>query len=149
MVKAYSGGERRQFLRLDYITPFACKVCKKETVSKLLQGYTANISQSGALCKIKEKVRKNDLLWLSFNRATLSICEAIEKTAFIYQNGIIGKVVRVKPKGQGTYDVGLQFITREEKNLTNIYPKIHFLKDPDKLNGDEEKIETVEDTEIE
>lgn len=149
MVKACSGRERRQFLRLDYITPFACKVCKRETVSKLLEGYTANISQSGALCKIKEKVRKNDLLWLSFNRATLSICEAIEKRAFIYQNGIIGKVVRVEPKSQGTYNVGLQFITREEKNLTNIYPKIHFLKDLGELKEDEEKNETVEGTEIE
>jgi ATP-dependent Lon protease len=47
----------------------------------------------------------------------------------IYQNGVIGKVVRIVPRKDKTYDVGIQFITREEKNLTNIYPKIHFLKD--------------------
>ncbi len=133
MVKAYSGIERRQFVRLDYAAPLACKVCKRETVSRLLEGYTANISQSGVLCKIKEKVRKNDLLWLSFNRATLSICEDLEKKVFIYQNGIIGKVVRIGPKDKNGHKVGLQFITREEKNLTNIYSKIHFLKDSSDL----------------
>lgn len=149
MEKAYSGIERRQFVRLDYTVPLACKVCKRETVSKLLEGYTANISQSGVLCKIKEKVRKNDLLWLSFNRATLSICEDLEKKVFIYQNGIIGKVVRIGSKDKNGYKVGLQFITREEKNLTNIYSKIHFFKDPSDLKKDEEKNETAESTEIE
>lgn len=148
MEKAYSGIEHRQFVRLDYTAPLACKVCKRETVSKLLEGYTANISQSGVLCKIKEKVRKNDLLWLSFNRATLSICEDLEKKVFIYQNGIIGKVVRIGSKDKNGHKVGLQFITREEKNLTNIYSKIHFFKDPSDLKKDEEKNETAEDTEI-
>jgi hypothetical protein len=91
----------------------------------LLEGYTSNISQSGLLCNIKQKVTKDDVLWLSFDRSTLSICEELEKRAFIYQNGIIGKVVRVDPK-RNSYDVGVQFITREEKNLTHIYPKIYF-----------------------
>jgi hypothetical protein len=40
----YSGLERRQFLRLDFITPLGFKICKQETISKLLEGYTANIS---------------------------------------------------------------------------------------------------------
>jgi len=124
----YNGPERRQFVRLDYTSPLGFKVCKKKTVSKLLQGYTADISQAGLLCNIKEKVKINDILWLSFNRAILSICEELEKRALIYQNGIIGKVVRVKPKNGGTYDVGIRFITREEKNLTHIYPKIYFLE---------------------
>ena len=126
--KTYCGKERRQFVRLDYTTPLAYKVCKKETISKLFQGYTKNISQAGLLCNIKDKVRKNDILWLSFDRAVLSICEDLEKRSFIYQNGIIGKVVRVEPKEDGTYNVGIQFITRQEKNLTHIYPKIYFLK---------------------
>lgn len=128
MKNTYNGPERRQFVRLDYVSPLGFKVCKKKTVSKLLQGYTADISQAGLLCNIKEKVKKDDILWLSFNRAILSICGELEKRALIYQNGIIGKVVRVKPKNRGTYDVGIRFITREEKNLTHIYPKIYFLE---------------------
>lgn len=120
--------ERRQFVRLDYTAPLACKVCKRKTISMLLKGYTVNISQAGLLCNIKEKVRKNDILWLSFDRPTLSICEGLEKRSLIYQNGVIGKAVWIKRMKGDNYNVGIQFITREEKNLTNIYPKIHFLK---------------------
>jgi c-di-GMP-binding flagellar brake protein YcgR len=127
MENIYQGIERRQFARLEYATPLDYKVCKKETVSKLLQGYTADISQSGLLCSIKDKVSKDDLLWLSFDRSTLDFCAEIEKRALIYQNGIIAKVIRIEPKSLGSYDVGVKFVTREEKNLTNIYPKIYFL----------------------
>ncbi len=127
MTENYNGSERREFFRLDYSTPLDYKVCKEETLSKLLQGYTSNVSEAGLFCNIKDKVNKDDILWLSFDRATLNICEDLEKRALIYQNGIIGKVVRIEPKDLGDYDVGIQFITREEKNLTHIYPKIHFL----------------------
>lgn len=123
----YSGLEKRQFPRINFVTPLDYKVCKKETISKLLEGYTSNISQVGLLCNIKDKVEEGDILWLSFDRTTLNFCTEIEKRAFVYQNGIIGKVVRITPKDIGTYDLGIQFVTREEKNFSNIYPKIHFL----------------------
>jgi hypothetical protein len=132
-----NGTDRRNFLRLDYITPLACKVCKKETVEKLLTGYTSDVSQAGLLCNVKEKVNTDDILWLSFDRATLNICADLEKRALIYQNGIIGKVVRVESKEDGLYDLGIQFITREEENLTQIYPKIHFLEEASK--GEDER----------
>lgn len=125
---SYKGKERRQFVRLDYLAPLACKVCKRSTVSKILQGYTSNISQAGLLCNIKDKVKKDDLLWLSFNRDILDFCADLEKRSLVYQNGVIGKVVRIERKIDGTYDIGIQFITREEKNLTNIYPKVYFLE---------------------
>lgn len=128
MMEDYNGPERRKFIRLDYATPLGYKVCKQETLMKLLEGYISNVSEAGVLCNIKDKVNKDDILWLSFDRATLTICEEIEKRALIYQNGIIGKVVRIEPKDLGAYDIGVQFITREEENLTHIYPKVHFLK---------------------
>ncbi|MBI4707155.1 MAG: PilZ domain-containing protein [Candidatus Omnitrophica bacterium] len=123
----FSGPERRQFVRLDYAAPLAYKVCKKETISNILQGYTVNVSQSGALCKIKDKVRKNDILWVSFDRNALNICKDMEKNAVIYQNGIIGKVVRIEHNRDKDYEIGIRFITKEEKNFNNIYPKVHFL----------------------
>lgn len=126
--KAYNGTERRKFVRLDYITPLAFKICSKDTVSKLLQGYTSNISEAGLLCKINQKVNKDDILWLSFDRSVLTVCEEVEKKSLIYQNGVIGKVVRVEAKQKDAYTIGIQFITREEKNLTNIYPKVYFLE---------------------
>jgi len=128
MEKNYKGPERRKFVRLDYVSPLAYKVCRQETISKLLEGYTSDVSQSGVLCNIKEKVNKDDILWLSFDRDTLAICEALEKRSLIYQSGVVGKVARVEQKNNGEYSVGIQFITREEKNLTHIYPKIHFLE---------------------
>ena len=124
--KKYRGPERRQFVRLDYITPVACKVCKRATLSKLFQGYTMDISRSGLMCNIKDKVKKDDIVWLSFDRTTLTICEDLEKHSLIYQNGVVGKVVRVERKKKDAYNVGIQFLTREEKNLTNIYPKFYF-----------------------
>lgn len=127
MKNKYAGPERRSFVRLDYSVPFACKVCKKETLSKLMEGYTSDVSQSGVLCNIKDKVKKGDILWLSFDRSTLSICTEIDKRSLIYQNGIIGKVVRIDNRKDKSYDVGVQFVTREEKNTTNIYPKMHFI----------------------
>jgi hypothetical protein len=122
----YNGPERREFVRLDCVTPLACKVCKKETIDTLLRGYTSNISPAGLLCDIKERVNKDDILWLSFDRSVLSICEELENRVFIYQNGIIGKVVRIMPRDNGVYGLGIQFITREEQNLTHIYPTVHF-----------------------
>lgn len=133
----YKRTERREFVRLDYVTPFAYKVCKKKTISKLVKGYTSNISQAGLLCNIKDKVKKDDILWVSFDRDTLDICQDIEKRSFIYQNGIIGKVARTKQQKDGTYNVGVQFITREEKNLTHIYPEVYFLEKRQKESGQE------------
>ncbi len=122
------GPDRRKFMRLDYRAPLAYKVCSEETINKLLQGYTADISQSGLLCNIKDRVNQDDILWLSFDRSTLNIFEGIERRSLIYQNGIIAKVVRIEQRNDDTYNVGVQFITREEKNSTNIYPKFHFVE---------------------
>jgi c-di-GMP-binding flagellar brake protein YcgR len=126
-LKKYTGPERREFVRVDYASLLDYKVCKKETISKLLRGYITDISQTGLLCRIKERVNKDDILWLSFDRATLNICADLEKKALIYQGGIIAKVVRLQEESLGSYNIGVQFITREEKNLTHIFPKVHFL----------------------
>ncbi|MBN1912942.1 MAG: PilZ domain-containing protein [Candidatus Omnitrophica bacterium] len=142
----YRGPERRKFIRLDYVTPLNYKVCKKETITKLLEGYTVNISQTGLLCSIKEKVKENDILWLSFDRDTLSICKDVEKRSLIYQNGIIGKVVRAEGKDDGSYRVGIKFITFEEKNLTHIYPKSHFSGVEDQQEEEEESRQQDEES---
>lgn len=113
--------DRRKFIRLDYAEPLACKVCNKETITRLLEGYTSNISEAGMLCNIKESVQTEDILWLSFDRGVLSICEELEKRVLIYQNGIIGKVVRIEAKGFDNFDVGIKFLTRGERDWKNVY----------------------------
>jgi hypothetical protein len=110
----YSGENRREFMRLDCASPLAYKVCKEETLSKILEGYTVNISEAGLLCSLKDKVRLKDVLWLSFDKSVLFTCEQIEKRSLIYQNGVIGRVVRIDDRDNGTFDVGVRFLTREE-----------------------------------
>lgn len=126
MDEIYAGPEQRKFLRLNHTRPLNYKICNKETISKLLQGYTANISQSGILCNIKEEVKSDDILWLSFDRETLDICKDIERSTLVYQGGIIGKVVRVEKAQDVSFDVGLQFITREEEKFADFYLKPRF-----------------------
>lgn len=128
MENIYGGTERREFARLNYAEPLAYKVCNKSTISKILEGYISDISQAGLFCNIKDKVNMEDVLWLSFDRATLVVYEEIENRSLIYQNGIVGKVVRIEPKEDSTYDVGIKFITREEKNSTNVYSCVEFLE---------------------
>jgi len=125
----YTGPERRRIERFEWAAPLAYKICKKETVSRLLDGYTVDVSSNGLRCTVKDKVNTSDILWLSFDRGQLATYQEIEKNTLIYQNGVIGQIVWVDRKDDDTYDVGIQFITRQEKNFTHIYPKVHFLKE--------------------
>ena len=124
----HNGPERREFSRLASTKLLSYKICKQETVSKILEGYTSNVSPSGLLCNLNNRVNEGDILWLSFERDILNICEELERRSLIYQNGILGKVIRIDDKVDGSFDVGVCFITREEKNIPNIYPEIYFLK---------------------
>ncbi|MEW6008382.1 MAG: PilZ domain-containing protein [Candidatus Omnitrophota bacterium] len=113
--KNYSGIERRQFVRIDFSEPLQYKVCKAETITKLFDGYTQNISQSGLLCKLKEPIPIEAILWLSFDMNVLTICKEIESRSLIIQKGVLGKVVRVVERQDGCFDVGICFLTRDEK----------------------------------
>ncbi|MCG8431047.1 MAG: PilZ domain-containing protein [Candidatus Omnitrophica bacterium] len=139
----YEGQERREFSRIDHASPLSFKVCKEETVSRLLEGYTANVSEAGLFCTLKQPVQMDDILWLAFDRSTLECCSGLEKRALIYQNGVIGRVVRVESVEGDAFKVGIQFITREEKNMSNIYPRIHFV-----LTGTGQPAEPDEDEEM-
>ena len=55
-LEKYSGRERRQFIHLPYRAPLKYKVCKEDTIKKLMFGYTENVSRSGLLCNIHEPV---------------------------------------------------------------------------------------------
>jgi hypothetical protein len=132
MINQYDGQEKRNRERFDCMTPLAYKVCSQETLSKLFKGYTVNVSESGLLCNIRDNVKIEDVIWLSFNKSVLELCAEIDKNSFFYQNGVIGKVVRVDTKDDGSFDVGIHFITREEENLTHIYPNFHFIEEHEK-----------------
>ncbi len=128
MEETYSDLEKREFTRLPFAKPLAYKVCKQETLSKLLQGYTVNISQAGLLCNINDKVNLEDILWLNFDKSILVICSEMERRSLIYQNGVIGKVLRIDRNENQTYDVGIKFITRVENDDPEVMSRISLLK---------------------
>ena len=130
----YHGPDRREFIRLDCLSPLAVKICREETIKKLLNGYATNISEAGVLCTINNKVNKDDIIWLSFDRGTLNFCENLEKKSFIYQGGVIGKVIRTEDNNNGSYSVGIKFVTREELNQAYLYPAIRILEKSQKTN---------------
>lgn len=110
-----SAQERRSVVRITCQTPLTFKVCKEETISKIMAGYTQNISPDGLRCTISENVPIGCVLWLKLDKDALTLCEEIEKRSVILQQGILGKVVWVEKQGEGSFNIGLQFITREEK----------------------------------
>jgi hypothetical protein len=116
----YNGPEKRESIRIDYCKPLAYKVCKQETLSRLCEGYTVNLSEAGLLCNIHDAVNLQDIMWLSFARNVLVVCEEIDRRSLIYQNGVIGKVVRIDSKENGTFDIGVKFLTREEKKPAEV-----------------------------
>jgi hypothetical protein len=132
MSNQYDGQDKRDKERFDCMTPLAYKICSQETLSKLFNGYTVNVSESGLLCNIRGPVKVEDVVWLSFNKSVLELCAEIDKHSFFYQNGVIGKVVRVENNPDGTFKAGIHFITREEQNLTNIYTAFHFIEEHEK-----------------
>ena len=108
--------ERRAAVRISCETPLTFKVCKDETIDKIMQGYTQNISKDGVRCIIAEKVPIGCIVWLKLDRDALTLCEELERKAVILQHGILGKVVWIESAGEPNYEVGLQFLTREERN---------------------------------
>ncbi len=111
--------DRREFIRLKYSAPLGFKICNKETISKLCAGYTVDISQSGLLCNISERVKQDDILWLSFDRSTLDFCRELD-----VPYDAVGKVVVAKTEEEIArglmfrenleQDKGMLFIFQEE-----------------------------------
>lgn len=107
--------ERRSAVRISCQTPLTFKVCKNETISKIMEGYTKNVSHVGIQCTIPQEVPVGCTLWLKLDKDALILCEEIDRQAVILQQGILGKVIWVNKIEDNKFDIGLQFITREEK----------------------------------
>lgn len=127
--KEHLGAERRQFIRLPYRRPLNYKVCKEDTIKKMMFGYAENISQSGLLCNIKESVPIDSVLWLALDMGALSICSEIEKNSIILQRGILGRVIRTYPKKDGSFDVGVRFLTRNETGSSDLFQRVYVSPD--------------------
>lgn len=107
--------ERREYIRLPFRKPFEYKVCKEEIINSLLKGYTRNISQSGLRCSLDKEVPLKSTVWLRLDLSSLDICKKIENRSVVLQSGILGKVVWEKHQDDGTFEIGIKFLTKEEK----------------------------------
>ena len=108
----YTDRERREFFRLNYTQPLQYKASKG-----LSDAAARNISQTGILFRTENRPPEiSSLLWLDLDIRTLKICQEIEGKALIFNNGLIGKVVRVEEdaEGENSFDVGVCFLTKED-----------------------------------
>ena len=110
--------DKRTTTRITCQTPLVYKVCKEETISKLLEGYTQDISKNGLRCTITERIPTDCILWLKLDIDAINACEEIEKRAVIIQQGVLGKVMWVEEKPNNIFEIGLRFITREERGYS-------------------------------
>ncbi len=112
-----SSQNRREFFRLKFSTPVRFKSSPKTSQET---GVSQNISESGILFQTPENPPQlSSLLWMDLDLRTLKICQEIENRALILNNGVVGKVVRVE-EGQRNYDIGVCFLTQEEKDSSGV-----------------------------
>ena len=81
-----------------------------------MHGYTQNISQSGLMCTLNSVVPKDSTLWLKLDSGALNLCSEMEKRCVILQQGILGKIAWLKKNKDKSVDIGVRFLTREEKH---------------------------------
>ena len=115
--------ERRNFFRINFKTPLEFRTYGSERPSRktgdsLKPATSRNISQTGILFKIQENPPDlSSVLWMNMDIRTLHICQEIEKKAVTFNNGLLGKVVRVEEDPEDSaYDVGVCFLTQSERN---------------------------------
>ena len=122
--------ERREFFRLNFTTPIRFKTCDIKTLQQNvslatngLDGSTRNISQAGILFQTENRPPQlSSILWMSLDMRTLKICQEIESKALIFNNGVLGKVVRVEEdtNNDNAYDIGVCFLRKDQKDLPEV-----------------------------
>ncbi len=118
--------ERREFFRLTFKSPLEFRSYTPRTLeeaSPVVKGISENISQSGVLFQVKNAPPDvSSILWMNLDIRTLKICKEIETRALIFNNGILGRVVRVEedPKNLNVYNVGVCFITQGQRHLKEV-----------------------------
>ena len=113
--------EKREFFRLDIASPLKFKSYEPE--QQQAEATSRNISQAGVLFQTKNNPPAiSSILWMDLDIRTLKICQEIENRALIFNNGILGKVVRVEenPRLNDAYDVGVCFLTKDQQNSREV-----------------------------
>ena len=119
MVTVYRGIERREFPRYEHERPVYFRTlnpCNPDNPTQPLGvGISKNVSASGVLFKIKAEKMPSipSLISVTFDYKTSEICDTIESRNVIDDNRLFGNVARIGNNGDGTCDVGIEFVTKE------------------------------------
>jgi len=119
--------ERREYFRLKFNTALQFKAYdtilgnhpRSTAPQRSLSGSTQNISQCGVLFQTEQTPPKlSSIVWMNLDMRTLKICQEIESKALIFNNGVLGKVVRVEEDvdNSNAYDVGVIFLNKNDKD---------------------------------
>ena len=123
--------ERREYFRLKFNTPLQFKAY--DTTSAI-PGSTRNISQSGILFQTEQAPPKlSSIVWMNLDMRTLKICQEIESKALIFNNGVLGKVVRVEEDADNNnaYDIGVIFLNKNDKDSRAVQDILQQLSETD------------------
>ncbi|MGH7198548.1 MAG: PilZ domain-containing protein [Candidatus Omnitrophota bacterium] len=120
--------ERRDFFRINFKTPLEFRTYGSERPSRKTENdsprpaTSQNISQTGILFKTQsDPPDLSSILWMNMDIRTLHVCQEIEKRAVTFNQGLLGKVVRVEEDPEdGAYDVGVCFLTQNERNSRSV-----------------------------
>lgn len=126
MPKQYSGSDRREFLRFTCRHPLQYSVLKpqkrKSRLLAFIKGMSNNLSASGMLftTRAKEAPKLMSLLAFELDYRAVIICQEIENRALIINDMLLGKVMRVEDNEDGSFGVGVAFITKSDTVLEDI-----------------------------
>ncbi len=121
--------EKREFFRLNFSAPLNFKAFKPQNAEA--EATAKNISQSGVLFQMPENPPAiSSILWMDLDLRTLKICQEIENRALFFNNGVLGKVVRVEEdvRTGNSYDVGVCFLTRDQQNTREVQDILNRIK---------------------
>ena len=122
-----SSQERRDFFRLKFNAPVQFKAYSErggtrrpEGQAQLAEpGASKDISSAGILFQTNHRPPElSSILWLGLDYRMLKICQEIDHRALIFNEGILGRVVRVEEdlENADAYDVGVCFLTKDQKD---------------------------------
>ena len=122
----YAGEERRKFKRFNFEKQVHCREIiasgDKKTFSSIIKGAVKNLSASGILFALDSMdiPDVSNLLLLELEYHTASICRELEKRSLIARNRFLGKVVRVVNNFDGTSDIGVALVPKNDDLLNDI-----------------------------
>ena len=118
MAEDFRGREKREFLRYSYKKPLKYNIINvlknKHFSPEFIGAISRNLSASGIffVTDVEEVPNISSLLVMDLDYQTANICKEVEERALILNNKLIGRVVRIEDNEDGTYGIGVAFITR-------------------------------------